>query len=77
VGAVTLSGGNTGVSGESDCRRGSSPIEQSTTALAEAGSVWTTETIGLFVVFAVVGAVAVVAVDRLAGGIETNRSEPA
>jgi len=39
--------------------------------------VWTTETIGLFVVFAVVGAVAVVAVDRLVGGIETNRSEPA
>jgi len=53
------------------------PIEQSTIALAEAGSVWTTETIGLFVVFAVVGAVAVVAVDRLAGGIETSRSESA
>jgi len=50
------------------------PIEQSSIALAEAGSVWTTETIGLFVVFAVAGAVAVVAVDRLAGGIETSRS---
>jgi len=53
------------------------PIEQSSIALAETGSVWTTETIGLFVLFAVAGAVAVVAVDRLAGGIETNRSEPA
>ncbi len=53
------------------------PVEQSSIALAEAGSVWTTETIGLFVLFAVAGAVAVVAVDRLAGGIETSRSEPA
>ena len=50
------------------------PVEQSTIALAEAGSVWTTETIGLFVAFAVVGTVAVFAVDRLAGGIETSRS---
>ena len=52
------------------------PVEQSTIALAEAGSVWTTETIGLFVLFAVVGAAAVVLVDRLAGGIETSRSQP-
>ena len=52
------------------------PVEQSTIALAEAGSVWTTETIGLFVLFAVVGAAAVVLVDRLAGGIETTRSQP-
>ena len=53
------------------------PIEQSTIELAEAGSAWTAETVGLFVAFAVVGAGAVVVVDRLAGGIETNRSEPA
>ena len=50
------------------------PVEQSTIALADTGSTWTTETIGLFVVFAVVGAVAVGVVDWLAGGIETNRS---
>jgi len=50
------------------------PVEQSTIALAEAGLVWTTETIGLFVVFAIGGAITVVAVDRLAGGIETSRS---
>ena len=50
------------------------PVEQSTIALADTGSTWTTETVGLFVVFAVVGAVAVGVVDWLAGGIETNRS---
>jgi len=50
------------------------PVEQSTIALAEAGLVWTTETIGLFVLFAIGGAIAVVAVDRLAGGIETSRA---
>jgi len=50
------------------------PVEQSTIALSEAGLVWTTDTIGLFVLFAIGGAIAVVAVDRLAGGIETSRS---
>ena len=53
------------------------PVEQSTIALAEAESVWTTETIGLFVLFAVVGTVAVVTVDWLAGGIGTSRSRSA
>ena len=53
------------------------PVEQSTIALAEAESVWTTETIGLFALFGVVGAAAVVLVDWLAGGIETSRSRSA
>ena len=70
----TLPRGDAGVSGKSHRRRASGPGRKSTIALAEAGSVWTTETIGLFVAFAVVGTVAVVTVDRLAGGIETSRS---
>ena len=53
------------------------PVEQSTIELAADGASWTAETIGLFVVFAVVGAAAVVVIDRLAGGIETSRSQPA
>ena len=53
------------------------PIEQSTIELTAAGSTWTAETVGLFALFAVVGAAAVVVVDRLAGGIETSRSQPA
>ena len=53
------------------------PVEQSTIELAAAGSAWTAETVGLFVACAVVGAGAVVVVDRLAGGIETSRSRPA
>lgn len=53
------------------------PIEQSTLELAANGSTWTLEAVGLFVLFGVVGAGAVVIVDRLAGGIETNRSQPA
>ena len=53
------------------------PIEQSTIELAADGAAWSGETIGLFVAFGVVGAAAVVIVDRLAGGIETSRSQPA
>ena len=50
------------------------PVEQTGIELAENGAVWTAEIVGLFLGFAVVGAIAVGIVDRLAGGIETTRS---
>ncbi len=52
------------------------PVEQTSLELTAAGATWSSETVGLFVAFGVVGAAAVVVVDRLAGGIETNRSQP-
>ena len=53
------------------------PVEQTTIELGEASAVWTAETVGLFLLFAVVGAAAVLVVDRLAGGIEPTSSQPA
>ena len=57
--------------------RGRYPVEQTTPELAEAGAVWTTQTVGLFLLFGVGGAAAVLVVDRLAGGIEPGSSQPA
>jgi hypothetical protein len=45
--------------------------------LTDTGAVWTAETVGLFLLFAVGGAAAVLVVDRLAGGIEPSSSQPA
>jgi len=53
------------------------PVEQTTLELTAEGTAWTFQTVGLFLLFAVVGAGAVLIVDRLAGGIETSRSQPA
>ena len=50
------------------------PVEQTSLELTATGAMWTAQTIGLFCLFAVVGAAAVVLVDRLAGGIETSQS---
>lgn len=46
------------------------PVVSAGANLAEAGRSWTPETIALFVVAGIVGAVAVFALDRAAGGIE-------
>ena len=53
------------------------PIEQTSVELAATGTEWSTTVVGLFLLFAVVGAGAVLIVDRLAGGIETGHSQPA
>jgi len=53
------------------------PVEQTSLELAATGTGWSTTVVGLFLLFAVVGAGAVLVVDRLAGGIETGRSQPA
>jgi len=53
------------------------PVEQTSLELATTGTGWSTTVVGLFLLFAVVGAGAVLVVDRLAGGIETGRSQPA
>jgi putative membrane protein len=53
------------------------PVEQTTIELADAGAVWTPRAVGLFLLFAVGGAAAVLVVDRLAGGIEPGQSQPA
>jgi putative membrane protein len=53
------------------------PVEQTTIELADAGAVWTPRTIGLFCLFAVLGAGGVLVVDRLAGGIKPTQSQPA
>jgi putative membrane protein len=53
------------------------PVEQTTIELTDTGAVWTAETVGLFLLFAVGGAAAVLVVDRLAGGIEPSSSQPA
>lgn len=50
------------------------PVEQTTLELTATGATWTTQTVGVFCLFAIVGVGAVVLVDRLAGGIETSRS---
>ena len=50
------------------------PVAQAELALVERGATWSVETTGLFGLAAVGGAVAVLIVDRLAGGIETTRS---
>ena len=46
------------------------PVASAGANLAELGRGWTPETVGLFAVAAVVGALAIIAVDRAAGGIE-------
>ena len=51
------------------------PVEQAGIELAARGASWTVETAGLFAGVAIMGGVVVLAVDRLAGGIETTRSE--
>ena len=51
------------------------PVEQAGIELAARGESWTVETVGLFAAVAIVGAGFVVAVDRIAGGIETTRSK--
>lgn len=48
------------------------PVEQTSIELAATGGTWTDEILGLFVAFGAAGAVAVVVVDYLAGGIETS-----
>ncbi|ERH00289.1 MAG: putative membrane protein, partial [Halonotius sp. J07HN6] len=48
------------------------PVEQVEAELG-GGTVWTTETLGVFLGVAVVGAATVVVIDRLAGGIETGQ----
>ena len=53
------------------------PVEQTSLELAATGTGWSMTVVGLFLLFAVVGAGAVLVVDRLAGGIETGRSQPA
>ena len=53
------------------------PVEQTTIELADAGAAWTPSTVGLFCLFAVLGAGAVLVVDRLAGGIKPSPSQPA
>ena len=53
------------------------PVEQTGIELAADGAVWTAATVGLFVLFAALGAGVVVLADRLAGGIEMGRSRPA
>ena len=53
------------------------PVEQTSVELAASGTAWSTTVVGLFLLFAVVGAGAVLVVDRLAGGIDTGRSQPA
>ena len=53
------------------------PVEQTSAELAATGTEWSTTVVGLFLLFAVVGAGAVLIVDRLAGGIETGHSQPA
>ena len=50
------------------------PVVQAGLALDAEGAAWTTEAVALFAASALLGALAVVAVDRLAGGIETTRS---
>ena len=53
------------------------PVEQTSVELAASGTTWSTTVVGLFLLFAVIGAGAVLVVDRLAGGIDTGRSQPA
>ncbi|WP_253738946.1 DUF368 domain-containing protein [Halohasta salina] len=53
------------------------PVEQTSLELTATGTGWSTTVVGLFLLFAVVGAGAVLVVDRLAGGIDTGRSQPA
>jgi putative membrane protein len=50
------------------------PVEQTSLELVATGATWTAQTIGIFCLFGVAGAGAVVLVDRLAGGIETGQS---
>jgi len=52
------------------------PVEQTTLELVGAGLEWTPRIVGLFLLFAVGGAAAVLLVDRLAGGIEPTSSQP-
>ena len=48
------------------------PVEQVEAELVARATVWTPETIGVFLGFAVAGAVVVAGIDRLAGGIDTG-----
>ena len=50
------------------------PVVQAGLALEASGGSWSSETLGLFAASALVGALAVVVIDRLAGGIEPTQS---